>query len=967
MSLRTSIGVVVAVGILLAANPCGSLGADQTRIEWLRGTGKDLQMRLQGEVFERDGQPATDIRVSGRLNAANSNPELEAKVDGHRFEIWIPVNQVPLYWMWLKAASADGKRIAYQEFNAFELRQAAIDGIKLTLRSPTRQVQVTVVEKGRPVADAFVKADVGYGIDLRSRIDTSGIARFHLLPEQKLAGLMAWTEDYRIGGFSLYRTPVRDPNANEHVVELSRCRDQKLRFIDEFDKSVPGVDFVIQIATAPPHYNYIGTNEHSRMTTDARGEVIYKWFPDWKEHHFYAELQSDKWTLEGDQRMIDDAVVFKLKKRKIAERKRVTGRISSRSSTSGGFFVRLDSFQGERENYPDDLRAFTDADGVFSIDVLPDATYCAFVLDPRWVSETIDLIPFDSTSERITRPELSVSEGQVVEVTVTSEAQKRPYPNLSINFRREHHFQWQEKGETRHGTGGPGWSATTDHSGRVVTRTLSGKLKASVYTPQWRTQQEVEVRSGEPVKIHLHREVDEKQMVTGRVVLADGLEAELKGAEIRIGSIDGHYSDQQTLTSRDDGSFAFETLSAEIGVFGSTQDGRAAGSMIVKDLQSPVALKLRRTMEFHGQLRGEAERPLVGHPVWAVVQVEGGMDDGSQFSQSFEAKRIETKTDEQGNYTLRGLPLETKISLRAKSVEDSTQTAYLDDVYLEPNESRPRAVSHLAKTPSASVRKPLAARYKSTLRDCGLSGFHLMLIVADDADEVTEFVEENFMDYETNDDIPRFMQIAITGEQNVLDDGDKAFLNERKWPLPSQDRIFACAVDAKGNELGRLEIKASDTGAAEAAAAFIHRHAPSQADAEKKWNEAFAEAKRTNRCVWVRISQRYCGPCFLLSRWIDDQGELLGKDYVMLKIDDVLDQNGRRIAQRLTQGENHGVPFHAIFDSDGAMLIDSAGPLGNIGAVGGFEGKKHLRKMLLQSRQNLTDEEIDQIVESVGE
>ena len=44
------------------------------------------------------------------------------------------------------------------------------------------------------------------------------------------------------------------------------------------------------------------------------------------------------------------------------------------------------------------------------------------------------------------------------------------------------------------------------------------------------------------------------------------------------------------------------------------------------------------------------------------------------------------------------------------------------------------------------------------------------------------------------------------------------------------------------------------------------------------------------------------------------------------------------------------------------MLIDNKGPLGNIGYPGDIEGKKHLRKMLLATRQNLSDAAIDQLL-----
>jgi len=82
------------------------------------------------------------------------------------------------------------------------------------------------------------------------------------------------------------------------------------------------------------------------------------------------------------------------------------------------------------------------------------------------------------------------------------------------------------------------------------------------------------------------------------------------------------------------------------------------------------------------------------------------------------------------------------------------------------------------------------------------------------------------------------------------------------WRQPGEGGIFACALDSKGNVLGQLETHVTDQNAASVVADFVHQHAPARLDAEKKWDEAFAEAKRSNRRVWVRVSQRYCGPVF---------------------------------------------------------------------------------------------------------
>ena len=88
---------------------------------------------------------------------------------------------------------------------------------------------------------------------------------------------------------------------------------------------------------------------------------------------------------------------------------------------------------------------------------------------------------------------------------------------------------------------------------------------------------------------------------------------------------------------------------------------------------------------------------------------------------------------------------------------------------------------------------------------------------------------------------------------------------------------------------------------------------------------------------------------------------------MFLKIDDMRDLHGAEVAERLTGHEGQGVPFQAIFDSNGKMLITSESPLGNIGCPSGFEGKKHLRKMLLTTRNRLTDQQIDGIVNTLDD
>src|SRR5262249_32964741 len=255
----------------------------------------------------------------------------------------------------------------------------------------------------------------------------------------------------------------------------------------------------------------------------------------------------------------------------------------------------------------------------------------------------------------------------------------------------------------------------------------------------------------------------------------------------------------------------------------------------------------------------ENGEPIAGQKVRAAARVEGKRSIlGAAFLNHFEVQRLEARTDEGGNFTFQGLATNLKVRAWTVADDDSTQERYLEEILRQPNESRPREVYRLKRNSDEQKKRPLAKRLRATLRDCALSGYRAIVIVADWAPSSTAFVDTHFRNYETNPDVYSFIPIVISGNGKELESDDLTFLKDKNWQSPSEDRIFVYALDSQGNSLGQLEIKVNDKDAAPAIANFIHRHAPTKIDAEKKWDEAFAEAKRSNRRVWARVSQRYC-------------------------------------------------------------------------------------------------------------
>jgi len=259
-----------------------------------------------------------------------------------------------------------------------------------------------------------------------------------------------------------------------------------------------------------------------------------------------------------------------------------------------------------------------------------------------------------------------------------------------------------------------------------------------------------------------------------------------------------------------------------------------------------------------------------------------------------------------------------------------------------------------------------AQRYQRALRDCRLAHFGLMVILFQLDDDTSKFVDVHLKSYETTHEACRFIQLP--GETGPELAGEIAlFAKAKNWPMPAQGRVFACAIDASGKEVARIELDCKDPKSPQLAAEFIRKHARGAEDASKKWDEAFAEAKRTHRKVWARICERYCGPCFLLTRWLDDHKDVLAKDYVFLTIDDWDDLHGEEVARRLTGDGHYGIPFFAIYDGDGRMLINSVSPTGNVGFPSEVEGQRHLRRMLVQTSSTITAEQINALIARVKE
>lgn len=485
--------------------------------DWLSGSDSTLMFHVQGTFVDSDGQPMQAVMATAQLTFPEQKPQaIEITIDGSKFGFKVPA--ADWHFISIKARNDSGDKLAFLTLESSQIRKVAIEGLELKLEPTKRAISIKVLDGEQPVADAEVKIMLDWHY-LQARSNASGIAVFNCLADQKLNQITAWQGDQRLGGFSFTRPSSVDPAADEHTVQLVPSRPQKIRIVDEENRPVLGVPFTLNVATPNPNYNYFGTSEHCTMTSDQNGEAIANWFPAWDDVHCNVEVLTDDWMVRGpENQIVDGKLLVRLQRTRKGERQRINGRIRCADEPPvflGGYKVSFYSFQGEVEHRSDVLGTFTNPDGTFSIDVLPDATYCYFLEDSQWVSKPTDMVLFNSTTGNTNEPLIEIKRGHEVEITATQGVNKQPMANQMIHLGSVHGVSWSEGGRTQNGNSGRRWSVVTDANGKATTRAVDGNLVVSVFAADGPFEGTFVVESDGKTEIAFNRPINKTAAVVG--------------------------------------------------------------------------------------------------------------------------------------------------------------------------------------------------------------------------------------------------------------------------------------------------------------------------------------------------------------------------------------------------------------------------------------------------------------------
>lgn len=184
----------------------------------------------------------------------------------------------------------------------------------------------------------------------------------------------------------------------------------------------------------------------------------------------------------------------------------------------------------------------------------------------------------------------------------------------------------------------------------------------------------------------------------------------------------------------------------------------------------------------------------------------------------------------------------------------------------------------------------------------------------------------------------------------VLDSSSKVLVNQPTEP-------FEINLDGKkGHDPKKLK-------------EFLTAHQAPRLDAEKVLSDALAEAKKSERNVFLHFGAPWCGWCLRLDAWLarPETAALLRKDFVEVKIDLDRMKEGKEVFARFNSSSKGGIPWFAMLDAKGKLLVTSDGPKGNIGFPATDEEIAYFVKMLDKSRTRLSDKEIEELSNSLAD
>lgn len=963
---------------------------------------EDDMVTLKGTVVDEQDQPAANVKVLVDLSAQSfpgENLSLETKTDAQG-KFTLTGKALHLRGQALQALAPEHRlgyfRLPWQATD----QDPALKEIRLQLK-PARTLVLEVVDgSGKPIPQAITGLMAAYRGWGSEQTDQAGKATYYLPQDLEIQNVFAISDghgaDYR--SFELSRNQLNDqqakpPQLPENPIRLTLAGTQPLQVKVEATDGTPLTGFNVSVwylkkEGEPRDLNLSFFYSLVQTQTDATGTASFDWIPRWQKTPLTIWPRSTDYEHQRasyDPQKDKSPVTMKLEKLVP-----LSGKVTlPDGSPAEGIPVAADGEGYQFDSFRSTVK--TDEQGHYSIKAAPNKVYLVIAGNDKWRAA-----PHTGFAVWPGKPiqnlDFKLQPATRIHGRVTVGSNNEPVADqrilASIRGQDAHN---QKDLKLPNPTHSNRWvqpqmvfRARTDEQGNY--ELFLGPGNYSIRGPSQTPSQKFEITKQKEQEINFHAERPETGILTGSVVAGDPPQpvpsAQIMGIyrkTLSVGDLGA--------TTGEDGQFKVERQRHPVVLHAVSKDKKMAGVVEIGPDVKTVTIPIQPIGSARGQLIDEVtEAPAKNRELRYGVKVHIG-DDNAPWRTSFGGT---TFTDETGHFELKNLVvgLDYGITIVNRPAKGKPgRLTYRTVKEFKPENSQTIDLGHVeAPRPrkpyvpptieqriatSFGVKGTPLERFDKSKKIGGLTKQYPLILFGDPKSKsIKELMTLRYEDQEIRPEIYSFLMMAIadTGKKREAAQALAETLDVKLNPQPGQFELLV--FDTQGKLLARgLQSDLSTDGkvSKQKLLKFLKDHQYPTLDARELLDTALKQAKEQNKRVIVQETATWCGPCRLLSLYLDRERKIWERDYIWIKLDHRW-TGTREIMEKMRDGAQGGIPWWTILDADGKILVTSNNDQDkgqNIGFPSSSSGRQHFRNMLEKTAIRLNSMEINELVEAL--
>ena len=396
-------------------------------------------------------------------------------------------------------------------------------------------------------------------------------------------------------------------------------------------------------------------------------------------------------------------------------------------------------------------------------------------------------------------------------------------------------------------------------------------------------------------------------------------------------------------------------------LFARDPEHNTAAAVELSDCNKPVEITLIEGVTLSGRVTDPQGKPIAGADVSPIVYRE-------TWSAGF-GYTVFQPTDSNGIYKIKALPVGEDYSIYARcsfgeyvannvrlGLLNESGFKELEDIVLQPAKLKIARVANRKREPIYDINANAEKQITDALVKARQNNKHVLLVYGgnwyswcyklhdcfNENGKIKKLLQYEYelvmVDINSNKDVPKRFNADPDGFPylTVLDTEGKVLVNQTTVPLE----------EGKAHDPDKVY-------------AFLAKWTPKPLNAEDVYEQALALAEKENKQVFLCLCAPRCSWCHrfedLLA--IPEIARVIAQDYILVKINIERMAGAKAFDSRIRQ-EGGGIPWYAIFDTKGKLLISSVGLQGNIGCPVKPGEIAHFIHMISETAQNITSEQL---------